>query len=82
MALAVYQKLAGFRYAQQMLAVLRSLGQTVPAPSTFAEPQLGLLATSRFGTPDEVAGLVSYLASSESSFVTGAMLTIDGGYTA
>ena len=42
-ALAVYQKLAGFRYAQQMLAVLRSLGQTVPAPSTFAERKTALL---------------------------------------
>ncbi len=53
-----------------------------PADGPFAEPQLGLLATSRFGTPDEVAGLVSYLARPESSFMTGAMLNIDGGYTA
>ncbi len=42
-ALTVYQKLAGFRYAQQMLAVLRSLGQPVPAPSTFAERKAGLM---------------------------------------
>lgn len=53
-----------------------------PADGPFAEPQLGLLATSRFGTPNEVAGLVSYLAGPESSFVTGATLNIDGGYTA
>lgn len=32
---------AGFRYAQQMLAVLRSLGQPVPAPSTFPERKAG-----------------------------------------
>lgn len=42
-ALTVYQKLSGFRYAQQMLAVLRSLGQAVPAPSTFAERKAGLI---------------------------------------
>lgn len=36
-ALAVYQKLAGFRYAQQMLGVLGSLGVEVPSPATFCE---------------------------------------------
>ena len=42
-ALTVYQKLLGFRYAQQMLAVLASLNQDVPAPSTFAERKAGLM---------------------------------------
>ena len=42
-ALAVYQKLASFRYAQQMLAVLGSLGIEVPAPSTFCERKASLL---------------------------------------
>ena len=36
----------------------------------------------RAGTADEIAGMVSYLASAESAFVTGASLTIDGGLTA
>jgi len=33
----------------------------------------------RFGTDDEVAGLVAYLASQEAALVTGANLNIDGG---
>jgi NAD(P)-dependent dehydrogenase (short-subunit alcohol dehydrogenase family) len=33
----------------------------------------------RLGTPEEVAGLFAYLAASESAFVNGAVLTIDGG---
>lgn len=39
-------------------------------------------ALNRFGTPKEVAYAVLYLASDESSFVTGATLLIDGGFTA
>lgn len=36
----------------------------------------------RMGTAEEVAAAIVYLASDESAFVTGAELTIDGGYTA
>ena len=41
-----------------------------------------MLPVKRAGTADEIAGLVSYLASAEAAFVTGASLTIDGGLTA
>jgi 3-oxoacyl-[acyl-carrier protein] reductase len=41
-----------------------------------------LIALGRTGKDTEIASLVAYLAGPESSFVTGAALTIDGGYLA
>jgi 3-oxoacyl-[acyl-carrier protein] reductase len=35
----------------------------------------------RVADPAEIAGVVSYLAGSDSSYMTGASLTIDGGLT-
>jgi 3-oxoacyl-[acyl-carrier protein] reductase len=43
---------------------------------------LSMVPVKRAGTADEVAGMVSYLASAEATFVTGASLTIDGALTA
>ena len=36
----------------------------------------------RFGKPEDVANACLYLASDESSFVTGTILPVDGGFTA
>lgn len=45
----------------------------------FAEPMLNRLPASRFGEPDDVAGLALYLASAASDYVTGAVMVVDGG---
>jgi 3-oxoacyl-[acyl-carrier protein] reductase len=41
-----------------------------------------LMALGRTGKDTEIASLVAYLAGPESSYITGAALTIDGGYLA
>ncbi len=53
-----------------------------PATGQFAESLKALMALPRYGSGDEIAGLVAYLASPEAGFVTGANLTIDGGFAA
>jgi 2-keto-3-deoxy-L-fuconate dehydrogenase len=36
----------------------------------------------RLGTPEEIAAMVHYICSPEADFMTGSVLTIDGGWTA
>lgn len=40
------------------------------------------MALSEYGTGDDIAGLVAYLASDEGKFITGTAITIDGGLNA
>jgi 3-oxoacyl-[acyl-carrier protein] reductase len=53
-----------------------------PASGDWAAPQIAVTALKRYGTVDEVAALVSFVASPESSYITGANLTVDGGTNA
>jgi len=54
-----------------------------PATSDFAETlQTQYMALPRYGTADAIAAFVAYLAGPDAGFVTGASLTIDGGFTA
>ena len=52
------------------------------AEPTVYQRMLSRIPLGRYGEPDEVAYAVLYLASDESSFVTGSELVIDGGWTA
>ena len=53
-----------------------------PAHGDFAESLIPLMAVGRYGTADEIAGFVAYLVGPEAGYITGASLTIDGGYLA
>lgn len=51
-------------------------------PAAFREALKARQVMNRLGQPEEIAQAMLYLASDESSFATGSMLTVDGGMTA
>lgn len=53
-----------------------------PAEGDGADLNRSRTALGRFAHPDEIADFVAYMATPGSGFITGASLSIDGGYTA
>src|ERR1700745_2447230 len=53
-----------------------------PAAGDWAAPQKATTALDRYGSVDEVAALVAFVAGPEASYITGANLTVDGGTNA
>jgi NAD(P)-dependent dehydrogenase (short-subunit alcohol dehydrogenase family) len=67
----------GFIDTPMLQSVMGSEGMAAVRERYEAEHKLG-----RFGRADEIAAAALFLASDESSFVTGHSLVVDGGYTA
>ncbi|QFU94742.1 3-oxoacyl-ACP reductase family protein [Amycolatopsis sp. YIM 10] len=53
-----------------------------PADGPYAGDQAAMTAVGRYGTPDEVAATVSFLAADSSRYVTGTAVSVDGGHAA
>jgi 3-oxoacyl-[acyl-carrier protein] reductase len=83
--------LVGFARSLARELASRNITVNVVAPGAIETDMLGatnekrlehlksMIPLGRFGQPDDVASLVSYLANQESSYITGAVIPVDGG---
>jgi 3-oxoacyl-[acyl-carrier protein] reductase len=53
-----------------------------PASGDWAVPQKAATALNRYGTVDEIAAMVAFIAGPDAAYITGANLTVDGGMNA
>ena len=89
-AVRIFTKSAAIQYAREGIRVNSVHPGFVDSPMTEASHALpevhqlrvGRTPLGRMGTPEDIAAGILYLASDESSFVTGSELVIDGGMTA
>jgi cyclopentanol dehydrogenase len=87
-AVRLLTKAAAVQYAPDKIRVNSVHPGVIKTPMVdiFADQELAAIANlapmKRAGTAEEVAWVVLFLATDESSFVTGAEYVVDGGYTA
>jgi NAD(P)-dependent dehydrogenase (short-subunit alcohol dehydrogenase family) len=53
-----------------------------PDPNSVRSERIAVHPIGRLGQPEDIAGLAVYLAGDESSWVTGSVFSVDGGYLA
>ncbi len=58
-----------------------SLVTTISSDPLARAAIVGRIPMGRAGSPDDVAGIMVFLASDDSAFATGALFAVDGGMT-
>jgi NAD(P)-dependent dehydrogenase (short-subunit alcohol dehydrogenase family) len=67
----------GHIYASALLLCAQAYAAFIDRSTTVTHP-LGV-ATGSLSTPDDIADLVTFLASSKAKFITGEVICVDGG---
>ena len=89
-AMRIFAKTAAVQYATENIRVntihpgfvLTPMFEPLLHEPGQVESRLAKVPMGRLGEPEEIASVILFLASDESSFITGAELAVDGGYTA
>lgn len=82
-----FTRAAALELAQHGIRVNAIAPGVIETPGTKAAGEEALrqmeqsIPLKRIGTPEDVAGLTVFLASEASSYITGQLITVDGGYT-
>src|SRR5207253_6706191 len=89
-AVRLLTKVTALQYAKEKIRansvhpgpIVTAMTERRRADPAQKELMVSRIPLGRYGEPDEVAYCVLFLASDESSFVTGSELVVDGGWTA
>ncbi|MDE1167853.1 MAG: SDR family oxidoreductase [Pseudomonas sp.] len=86
-AMALDHALQGVRVNSVAPGVIASsyydkIFENVPDPVAFKQGLEARSPLNKMGEPVDIANMILFLSSNDSSFATGAMFTVDGGYTA
>ena len=52
---------------------------TTDVIARFGDQRMAEIPLGRYGTPDDIAGVVKFLCGPDSAYMTGQLITVDGG---
>lgn len=80
--ITVNNVLPGYTETERLLEVIDGVSSKQGIPKeAYADKLIGQIPMGRFGRPEEIAAVAGFLLSDESSFVNGASIPVDGGWT-
>lgn len=74
--------LPGYTETERLIEVIKGAsGRLLMDQNTYADKILSQIPLGRFARPEEIASVVSFLLSEEASYISGASIPVDGGWT-